>query len=439
MGFASSCTEPEVETDDAVATSDWTETTHGNKVEPNYAEVFQQQKVNSIEITLTSTDWSAVQQNMKSLYGFAFGSGGVQTQGFPDEEPDYVPVSVKYNGKQWYKVGFRLKGNSTLKNSWRNGIYKLPFRLNMDRFEDDFPQFKNQRFYGFKELSMSPGANDNSLIREKVGSDIFRLAGIPSSQTAFYKVYINFGDGLRYCGVYTMVEVVDDTMLKDQLGGKSGNIYKPESNFKTFVQSQFEKKNNEEAADYTDVQATISILNSGLRTTNPTQWRSELEKTFNVSHFLKWLAINSTMQNWDTYGKMAHNYYLYNQSPAGLMWIPWDNNECMMNRGGQATPISLSTVGDNWPLIRNLIDDPVYKLKYKEYVQEFVNIVFKPDAMNILFTQYHELISPYVLGPAEFEIGKYTHLTNNTAFVNELAALKQHVVNQNQTAIEYLK
>ncbi|MBL7873586.1 MAG: CotH kinase family protein [Cyclobacteriaceae bacterium] len=438
LWFALSCEEAEVTTDDG-ATSDWTETTHGNKVEPNYEEVFPQHRVNSIEITLTSADWLAIQQNMKSLYGFAFGAGGTQPPGGDTNlDPDYIPVSVKYNDKQWYKVGFRLKGNSTLKNSWRGGIYKLPFRLNMDRYEDEYPEYKNQRFYGFKELSMSPGANDNSLIREKAGSDIFRMAGIPCSQTAFYKVYINFGEGVKYCGVYTMVEVVDDTMLENQLGNKSGNIYKPESNFKSFVQSQFEKKNNEDEADYADVQATIAILNNSLRNANPAQWRAELEQVFNVSHFLQWLSVNTTMLNWDTYGRMAHNYYLYNQTD-GLMWIPWDNNECMMNRGGQATPISLSTVGDNWPLIRNLMDDPVYGLQYKEFVQVFSNTVFKPDVMNTLFTQYHELISPYVIGPMEIESGKYTHLSNSAAFTNELTTLKQHVVNQNKAAVDYLK
>jgi spore coat protein CotH len=432
--------EEDVVTNEVIDASDWAEATHGNKIDPNYDEVFPQQQVNTLEITLAASEWNAVKSNMKSLYGSNFGGGGAQPGGgFPEGDPEYVPVSLKYNGKQWYKVGFRLKGNSTLSSSWRKGIYKLPFRLNMDRFEDDFPQFKNQRFYGFKELSFSPGANDNSLIREKAGSDIFRMAGIPCSQTAFYKVYINFGEGLKYCGVYTMVEVVDDTMLKNQFGSKSGNIYKPESNFKSFILNQFEKKNNEEAADYSDVQTTISILNSSIRTTNPSQWRTELEQVFNVPHFLKWLAINTTMLNWDTYGKMTHNYYLYNHPLHALTWIPWDNNECMMNRSGLATPISLNTVNDTWPLIRYLIDDPVYNVQYKEHVQEFVNTVFKPEAMNTLLTKYHELISPYVIGPAEFEQGKYTHLTNSVAFSSELIALKQHIVNQNQAVIEYLK
>jgi spore coat protein CotH len=148
------------------------------------------------------------------------GGGG----GFPAADPDYVAVSLKFNGKQWTNVGFRLKGNSSLTSSWRQGIYKLPFRLNFDWFEDQIPVVKNQRFYGFDELSMSSGFSDNSLIHEKLASDIFRMAGVPAARTAFYRVYIDFGQGLKYCGLYTMVEVIDDTMIEDQFGAATGNI-----------------------------------------------------------------------------------------------------------------------------------------------------------------------------------------------------------------------
>jgi hypothetical protein len=419
---------------------DWSDATHGNKVSPDYEVVFPQNKVNTMEITMTSEDWKKIQSNMVSLYGFAFGAGGTQPGAtFPNAEPDYVSVSMKFNGREWYKVGFRLKGNSTLRNSWRNGIYKLPFRLNMDYFENTYPQIKNQRFYGFEELSMSPGANDNSLIREKAGSDIFRAAGIPCSQTAFYKVFINFGDGLKYCGVYTMVEVVDDTMIQKQFGEKIGNIYKPESRFQAFVQSQFEKKNNETANDYTDVQAVINTLNSTLRTSNPEAWRAELEKNFNADHFMKWLAINTTMLNWDTYGRMAHNYYLYNLTGKGLTWIPWDNNEAMLNRGNNNYTISLSTTDATWPLIRYLMDDPVYNAKYKVYMKEFVQMDFTQQKINELLTRYHTLISPYVIGPEMVETGKYTHLTGPAAFTSALDALKQHVVSQQSAATAYLQ
>ncbi len=439
------CTNPaeeEIINQNNFSVPDWTDASHGNKTDPDYTTVFPQNKVNTLEITMTNADWSSIQSNMTTLYGSAFGVGGQGGGVFPDTEPDYVSVSMKFNGKEWYKVGFRLKGNSTLRNSWRNGIYKLPFRLNIDHYEDQFPQINNQRFYGFKELSMSPGANDNSLIREKVGADIFRAAGVPSSQTAFYKVYIDFGSGLKYCGVYTMVEVVDDTMVDKQFGEHSGNIYKPESTFQSFLSSQFEKRNNETENDYADVLSAVTALNSSMRSTDPMQWRTEIEKTFNTDHFMKWLAINTTMLNWDTYGRMAHNYYLYNAPGKGLIWIPWDNNECMLNRvmnSSSPYSISLSTTTSTWPLIRYFMDDPVYSNLYKQYMKEFTEQVFTTAKMNELFTKYHTMISPYVIGPDAVEEGKYTHLTSGASFTDALETLKQHVVTQNMAAADYLK
>jgi spore coat protein H len=53
---------------------------------------------------------------------------------------------------------------------------------------------------------------------------------------------------------------------------------------------------------------------------------------FDRDVFLKYLAVNTIIQNWDTYGRMTHNYYLYNNPDNNLLtWIPWDNNEALQN------------------------------------------------------------------------------------------------------------
>lgn len=119
-----------------------------------------------------------------------------------------------------------------------------------------------------------------------------------------------------------MVEVIDDTMVKSQFGEDKGNVYKPESTFQQFNVRQFEKKNNKKQANYSDVAAFVAALNDSIRLTQPAQWRANLEKVFNVSHFLKYLAINNVVSNWDTYGAMAHNFYLYNSPTKKLTWIP---------------------------------------------------------------------------------------------------------------------
>lgn len=421
---------------------DWTEASHGN-VAPNYSMVFPQDQVNELEITIGADQWSAIRNNMKSLFGYDFGAGGMggPPGAFPTTEPDYVQTTVKFKGKTWQHVGFRLKGNSTLTAAWRSGIYKLPFRLDFDKFEDVQPSVKNQKFYGFKELSFSPGVKDNSLIREKLGSDIFRMAGIPSAQSAFYKVYIDFGAGMKYCGIYCGLELPDDKMIIQQLGEDAGNLYKPESKLATFVQTEFEKKNNELAGDFGDVSGLVKALQSTKRSSDVAAWRSGLEAVFNVDHFAKYLAINNSIVNWDTYGVMAHNYYLYNHSTKGLLWIPWDNNESFSKSPGitgttggptgpgNAISLTMNEVGTGWPLINYIANDAVYFEKYKSHMRDFKNGIFTESTVGGMIDKYYDLITPFVVG-TDGEQPKYTHLSSAAAFTAERSALKTHVSNR---------
>jgi spore coat protein H len=476
LGLLIACSNDSVDTDPAFSKS----------TSPDYATVFPQEKVNTMEITITKEQWTGVKADMKSKYSTDFGSssggttppvgggnppvgggnppvGGGGVPSFGTAEPDYIPVTVKFNGKTWNKVAFRLKGNSSLTSIWGAGIYKLPFRLKMDGFEDTYPETKDQRMYGFKDLSMSPNYSDNSLIREKLAADIFRMGGVPAAQTSFYKVYIDFGEGSKYCGIYTMVEIVDDTMVKNQFGEDKGNIYKPESNFTKYDVAQFEKKNNKTTVDYTDVQSFLTALNNPLRTTNAQQWRTDLEKTFDMNHYLKYLAINNTIVNWDAYGAMAHNYYLYNHPTKKLTWIPWDHNMSLTNQvGGGATPpnvqippdvqlpaqggnigmkavsIEMTEVDKNWPLIQFVTQDPVYYAKYKQNVADFTKNTFVVSKMNDLADKYTNMISPFVNG-SEKEVAPYSNLKNLSDFTGGLPALKQHISTRNQVATAFTK
>lgn len=466
--------------------ADWRRVSHG-QVAPNYAVVFPQASVNTIEIAMTAAQWAAIRENMKAIVGADFGAmpgpgpepgpapgppgGSPPGEDPPGDEfdlpdPDYVDVTLTFNGKVWKNVGFRLKGNSSLVSSWMEGIYKLPFRLDMDEFEDEQPGVRDQRFYGFKELSFSPGQADASLIRDKAASDIFRMAGVPAARTAFYRVYIDFGEGKKYCGVYTAVEVIDDTMVRSQFGEDHGNLYKPESTFREFALDEWEKKNNR-AGSYADAQAAIAALNSPLRTSNPAAWRANLEAVFNVDHFLRWLAVNNTIVNWDTYGALAHNFYLYNHSTAKLTWIPWDHNLSLEGnpgitkepvdlpppgpapRAAGLTPaprpggdlglsLTMNEVGDEWPLLRYLADDPVYFARYRAHMKTFVNTVFTEPKMNQMFGAYHGLIAPHVVG-ANGEQPGYTHLGSPDDFTAALADLRAHVQRRRALAAEFLQ
>ncbi len=430
-------------TDDPTAsileTPDWTDITHGKVATPDYETVFPHQSVNRIDITIEAKDWQTMQADLESKYG-----GNTPPGTFSFEEPVFVPCTFNFNGKDWYKVGIRYKGNSTLKTSYKNGIKKLPLKFDFDEFENTYPEIKNQRFYGFKQLAFSNGFDDKSLIREKVVADIFRKAGVRAPQTAFYRVYINFGAGSLYFGLYTAVEVVDDTMIENQFTSKSGNLYKPDGQgasftFNSFNQAHFEKCSNEET-DWSDIINLFSVLHSSIRTSDPTTWRANLENIFYVNGFLKWLAINTVMQNWDTYGKMTHNYYLYSDPANGsrFTWIPWDNNEALApGKMGGALSLPLSEVSSGWPLIRYVMDQQAYVDQYKIYMDEFINGTFEPSAMQTEYLRLYNLIKPFAVG-TDGEKVPYTFLNSSSEFETGFQTLNSHVTSRHTAADDFL-
>lgn len=448
--FFISCSEEEIITtsndivevvdDTAFEPVDWTTETHSNDADPNFEEVFEDNAVKRIDIVITSTRWQTMLDDMTSLYG-TFGSGGGGNS-FSDENPIFVPSEVFYEGKEWYRVGVRFKGNSSLSSTWKSGNMKLSFKLDFDEFEDDYPQIKNQRFYGFKKLSLKNNFDDKSMLREKVAADIFRHAGLASSHTAFYAVYVDHGDGPIYFGLYTMVEEVDDTLIDTQFADNDGNLYQPDGNGAsfaagTFSQSVFVKETNEDDADWSDIQNLFTTLHASNRITDAAAWRTNLEAVFDTDVFLKYLAVNTVIQNWDTYGRMTHNYFLYNNPDNNLLtWIPWDNNEALQTgKNGGSLPLNFSGLSaSQWPLIGYLYADPVYKSQYDANVKEVINGAFNASTMQSTYTNYAALISPY----ATTETRGYTFLNNSSEFQSAVNALKSHATQRATAVAAYL-
>ena len=422
-------------------TTDWTDASHSKDADPDFEEVFDDNAVKRLDFVISKERWEGMLTDMENTYG-PFGSGGGGGLLETDEKPVFVPGDVYYNGKQWYKVGLRFKGNSSLQSSWGNGIMKLSFKMDFDEFEEEYPQIDNQRFYGFKKFSLKNNFDDVSQLREKVGGDIFRNAGFAGSHTAFYTLYVDHGDGPEYFGLYTLVEEVDNTVIKTQFSSNDGNLYKPDgtgASFAdgTFSEAVFDKKTNEDEADWTDIKNLFSVLHDDSRTSNPAVWRSELEAIFDIEVFLKYLAVNTVIQNWDTYGIMTHNYFLYNNPDNNLLtWIPWDNNEALQSgkRGGSHA-LDFSTLSSSdWPLIGFLYADPVYRTKYDTYVRSVASGPFNASTMEALYTSHAALIEPYVTS----ERAGFTFSNSAASFQSAISTLKSHAVSRAAAVEDYL-
>lgn len=494
----------EAKTDEVARPAGWSEETHSNDVEPNYAVVFPQDEVKTITFTVTADVWATMQENMTELFGEpGTGNrgpggmpGGVPPEGFeppadgefpegfeppapgelPEgfeppasgwpgggpgggpgfggdfatEKPVWVTATVEFEGNTWTQVGLRYKGNSSLRGPWQSGSLKLPFKLDFDEFEDEYPEIDNQRFYGFKQLSLANNFSDNSFMRDALTYDVLEEAGLVAGETAFYQVILDYGEGPVTLGMYTLVEVIDDTVVERSFGDDSGNIYEADGPAATLaegtfdqIETSFEKENNDDEPDWSDIETLYTVLHSEQRTTDPAAWRAELESVFDVDTFLEWLAVSALVGHWDTYGAMTHNYYLYNNPDTGLLtWISWDHNMTMgggMGRGigggmgggmpggmprempegmadrmaegrgrggpGRSATLDKANVGDDWPLIRYLLDDPTYYAAYIDYAAETVATVYLPDEQAAKIQAWAELLAPY----ADQELGADTY------------------------------
>ncbi len=487
---AESIVESTLESTDEVVErpENWSDDTHSNEVEPDYETVFPQDEVNRIDITISAENWETMLADMTEQMG-EFGASGMgnfpamgfegdnpgvkgqenqppnqeevpegrqpranqadprpnQGMGFnmesSDENPIWVTATIAFEGDIWEYVGIRFKGNSSLRSAWSSGNLKIPFKLDFDQFEDDYPEIDDQRFYGFKQLSLASNFNDDSYLREKVTADIFREFGVPSAQTAFYEVYVDYGEGPMYFGLYTMVEMVEDTVIEEQFASDDGNLYKPEGTGATFTEGSFneqsfDKETNQEEADYSDILSLFEVLHAESRLSDPEAWRASLEAVFDVDVFLRWLAVNTVVQNWDTYGVMNHNYFLYTDPESGLItWIPWDNNHALNGTSQRGTlSLSMDEVDERWPLISYLMDDPVYQTQYETYLGEVIETVFVPEEMAETYAFYHDLIASYALAETEAA----TMLRSESAFKNSVQELIEHVYARNEAVQSYL-
>ena len=138
--------------------------------------------------------------------------------GFP-----YGKGTVSIGNESFRNVGLRYKGNASFMASMRS--IKRSMKVELDHFDPNGP-----RFHELKKLNLNSGAMDPTKGREALAFAAYRAAGIPSPRTAYAEVTLTVPGKYdhEYLGLYTVIEQVDKTFLKDRFGSNKGLLMKPE-------------------------------------------------------------------------------------------------------------------------------------------------------------------------------------------------------------------
>jgi spore coat protein H len=350
----------------------WVDSSHSNGFKPDTTDAFPD-TLRKVTLRVSAANWDRMTKAMSDLCG-AYGTPTKCQVGELDFIDNaaliWIPADLEADGKVWKNVGIRMKGNGSLRDAWSRKLATLPFRISMDKFEDSIPTTKNQRFHGFKKLSLYNSSQDGSDIREAVAGEIFRAANLPVAMSVPIRFQLIHGNVTQDLGPYSMVEVPDNPLLNRVFGNDSGNLYKPHSALDTFRQAEFFDDDLE--TDYADVKALIKAINDPIRISSPAAWRTQLEKSIDMRGWVKWLALSHAIGHWDAYGVAPHNYYLFNDRGV-LRWITYDMGWSLVDLTDELIWYDLPGGGDFYPLAEYAMNDPVYCKEYRTHIEEAIS------------------------------------------------------------------
>lgn len=302
-------------------------------------------------------------------------------------QEEYKDAVVTIDGVTVKHVGFRTKGNSSLRMVAGSDSNRYSFKIDFDQY------IKGQSLAGLTKLNLNNSMSDPSYMREHLSYELLAEMGIPSPAVGYANLYING----ELHGLYVTVEGIEEPFLWRTYGAPLGNLYKAsEGTDLVYREDQDEQASTlklvvgSKTTPDQKVNAMVKALATG----------EDLESYLNVDQLLRYFAVNTVLVNLDSYvGTFAHNYYLYEQDGVFTI-LPWDYNMSFAGFGG--TPylsIDTPTQGvslESRPLLGSLLAKEEYKERYYRYLEEIISEHFTVEKMTEKINRLAVLIRPHV-------------------------------------------
>lgn len=313
----------------------------------DYTSFFDKSQIHSIDITIDEKDLQA-------------------TYDAPLDET-YYSATLNLDGTIVENVGFRTKGNSTLRQVADTESDRFSFKINTSTFVDD------QKIAGLDEFVLNNMFSDASYLKEYLSYELMSNMGMNVPLCSYIEVSIN-GEAK---GFYLLVESVDDSFLNRVFEENEGNLYRQDQGSDLSVDTtglykkSIQKNGDDESK--TDIHQLTTAL-AAIENGDP----GKIESILNVDSALSYIATNFILSSYDSYSsRMQQNYYLYNHN--GLFYIiPWDYN---MSFGGfpetptgtldTDSPVSGVAI-ETLPLINKLLSIEAYKERYEEILKAYM-------------------------------------------------------------------
>ena len=345
--------------------------------QPSYNQAFLQNEVATVFINIDS-------DSLNLLLGDSLYSG------------HEFMAAISYQsslGTVFYdSIGFRARGNTSLSSQ------KKSFKIDFNRF------VSAQKFEGLEELNLNGEHNDVSIMRSFLAQHLLRTAGLAASRTSYVKLYVNN----EYKGLYINVEHLDDEFLDLRFPTEAnGNLWKCfygadltwwGSNPSSY-QAVYELKTNKDSANYTALLNFINVLNNVPSVYFP----CAIQEVLDVDLFLRNIALEILMGQWDGYAYNKNNYYLYQrEGDSKMVYLSYDLDNTFgidwFNINWALRNVYAWSPGNQArPLYTKLMAVPYFKDRFTFHMLDILNTIWNVSELQLLLEEKQQLISPAAL------------------------------------------
>ncbi len=266
---------------------------------------FAMDRVLEIEIDIAGEDWDTLRHQTRTFEDLFAEIELYQLSRPFSDIYTWFSGTVTVDGETYDDVGVRKKGFIGSQSDTKSSL-----KLRFDKYVD------GQSLDGAMErMALNNSVQDPSMINTCLALHVFSAAGAPAPRCNFATVTVN-GKNL---GLYVHVEEIKAPFLSRHFDGADGNLYEGTiSDFTPEYRGTFEKKNNEDEDDWSDIDAVVAALQ------DPSEAGLEaLAAVVDMERYLSFWATEVLVGHWDGHAGSRNNYWFYREPDGKFVFIPW--------------------------------------------------------------------------------------------------------------------
>ena len=345
-------------------------------------------RVLDISVEIDSEDWDTLRHQTRTFEDLM-----AEIEKYQLSRPfasiySWFSATVTVDGETHTEVGVRKKGFLGSQSDTKPSL-----KLRFDKYVD------GQSLGGVIErMTLNNSIQDPSMINTCLSYRIFAASGNPASRCNFATVSVNGKD----LGLYVHVEEIKAPFLARHFDSADGNLYEGTvSDFTPDYRGTIEKKTNEDADDWSDIDAVVAALQD-----SSDAGMEALGQAVDLDRFLSFWATEVMIGHWDGYAGNRNNYHFYREPDGPFVFIPWGVDDTFHLKDD---PNPFDNISEPPPSVlaltaipNRLYNDPDWREKYAVRLKEILDAVWDEEELLAVVDEMAGIVERHA-PPAEAE------------------------------------